>query len=167
VRIIRYEKGCSGTNVSVGVSGHEHKGIFSAKATVYYCSSGAGPSTTCTRTRMRSETYQESIYPLFLSCMHSGTAGVRIARPLASESALPLPRTLCLILALRIRCPSSLHSFCLKPPHRQRPAVRPPLLADATKACPSIPVNLRHTHRARAARHLARDHTSPDSLYCV
>ena len=110
---------------------------------------------------MRSETYQEPRCVLHAQ-WH---CRCKIARPLASESAL------CLIPPSASVVPQvSFPSFCLKPPHCQRPADCPPLLANATIACLSI-VNTcqptSHTLRASGATPRSRPHVAGLALLCL
>lgn len=60
------------TNLSQQNPTSRRRGIKQTTLTMRLRYSVAGPSTTCMRTRMRSETYQELIYPL-QSHMRSGT----------------------------------------------------------------------------------------------
>ena len=72
-------------------------------------------------------------------------------------------------LDLSLRCPSFLLAFypskslfaSLRACHRHY-VDRPPSLADATSACPSIPVSRPHHTRCAALASVMRDHISPD-----
>jgi hypothetical protein len=90
-------------------------------------------------------------------------------RQRVSHRRLRPPCPCLLLLCLPLRCPSSLSSFAaFKSPFAspqtccRRHAIRPPSLADATKARPSVPVTVTSSRTSSSTPPhsvLARDHT--------